>query len=724
MTFSICNKEYNINDLDEIIDSLELKFIKNSKKIEYLNIPFSFDIETTSTKDGDEKIAFMYAFVFGINGKCIMGRKWEEFIYILERLKDKLGLNDNKRIIIYSHNFAFEFQFIRKLLTWQKVFALDERKPVYALIDESGIEFRCSYIMSGYPLVTLGKNLQKYKVDKMVGDLDYELIRHSKTPLTEKEKGYILNDGLIVMAYIQEEIEYFGDITKLPLTKTSVVRNYVRKCCYYDGSHRKNVNKFINYRRLMKVLQITDVSEYKQLKNAFQGGFTHANMMASGTIIKGAKSFDFISSYPYVMVSEQYPMGRCEKVKLKSKEDFEFNLKYYCCLFTITFRNLESIATNEHPLSQSHCQFVGKFETDNGRIIRAEECTTTLTEQDYFIYRKFYKWDSCSIKHFKRYKKRYLPTDFIKAILKLYEDKTKLKGVKGKELEYNKAKEQINSAYGMCVTDICRDDIIYEEKNTQDVDDWSRLGVDYEKTIERYNNSVKRFLSYHWGVWVTAYARRNLFSAIVELGDDYIYSDTDSVKFINYENHKEYFEKYNRNVIKKLHRAMKYHNLDFDMVSPKTIKGETKTLGLWDFDGDYKYFKTLGAKRYMVVNQNDDISLTISGINKRNAIPFLKQQCRGNSVEETNINILKYFKDGMYVPSEYFDENTKEKKSATGKQTHTYVDEEKNGVVVDYLGNEGEYHAKSGTHLENADYTLSLSFDYLNLIMGVKEYAK
>ena len=34
-------------------------------------------------------------------------------------------------------------------------------------------------------------------------------------------------------------------------------------------------------------------------------------------------------------------------------------------------------------------------------------------------------------------------------------------------------------------------------------------------------------------------------------------------------------------------------------ISPKTIKGETKTLGVWDFDGFYTDFKTLGAKRYI-----------------------------------------------------------------------------------------------------------------------------
>ena len=55
------------------------------------------------------------------------------------------------------------------------------------------------------------------------------------------------------------------------------------------------------------------------------------------------------------------------------------------------------------------------------------------------------------------YKKQYLPTDLVKCILKLYWDKTTLKDVKGKELEYFKSKENINSCYGMCVTSIIKE---------------------------------------------------------------------------------------------------------------------------------------------------------------------------------------------------------------------------------------------------------------------------
>ena len=41
----------------------------------------------------------------------------------------------------------------------------------------------------------------------MNGDLDYSKIRNDKTPLSDAEWKYIYHDGLVVTAYIQEQIE-------------------------------------------------------------------------------------------------------------------------------------------------------------------------------------------------------------------------------------------------------------------------------------------------------------------------------------------------------------------------------------------------------------------------------------------------------------------------------------------------------------------------------------
>ena len=105
------------------------------------------------------------------------------------------------------------------MFEWEKVFAIDDRKPNYVLCKQ-GIEFRCSYQLSGYSLAMVGKNLQKYKVKKLEGDLDYNKIRHCETPLTAEEMAYCVHDVLVVMAYIHECIETEGNITQIPNTKT------------------------------------------------------------------------------------------------------------------------------------------------------------------------------------------------------------------------------------------------------------------------------------------------------------------------------------------------------------------------------------------------------------------------------------------------------------------------------------------------------------------------
>lgn len=664
---------------------------RSKNKIEYINIPCSFDIETSSFYYNGEKCCCMYEWTLGLNGACIIGRTWEDFVMCMGKLSEKLELSENKILVIYVHNLSYEFQFIRKLFLWTKVFAVDNRKPVYATTN-MGIEFRCSYLLSGYSLAKVGEHLTKYKVEKKVGDLDYEKLRHSKTPLSEKELGYCVNDVKVVMAYIMERIEIDGSITKIPLTKTGYVREYCRKNCMYNTGRNGKKYHDIDFYNLIGSLTL-EPDEYKQLKRAFQGGFTHANAFYSDTVIEKVGSDDFTSSYPCVMVAEMFPMSKGEVVEVRNDEEFFRNMKCYCCLFDIEFRNIRPKVSYENYISLSRCWNVEKAQVNNGRIVSAETLRTTITEQDFAIINKLYTWDSKAIGRFRRYKKSYLPTQLVKSILKLYQDKTILKGIDGKEVEYLASKEQLNSCYGMMVTDIVRDEYIYNGE-------WSLNDKDFDAAIDKYNHGRNRFLFYPWGVWVTAYARRNLFTGICEFKNDYIYSDTDSIKTVNRENHIDYINKYNTMMTDRLKRAMDYHGLSYDLIAPKTSTGKVKQLGVWDFEGTYDRFKTLGAKRYMV-EKDGKINITVSGLNKKVTVPYLMEKY-GNKVFEN-------FTNKLYIPADY-----------TGKNTHTYLDDEMQGIIIDYLGNVSEFHELSGIHLEKADYSLSLSDEYINYITSLE----
>ena len=692
--------------LKEAFEDRDIELVE-SNRIEYFNIPASFDIETSSfiaSKDENGepvKAATMYIWQLGLNGTVIYGRTWDEFDNVINELVDYLELSSKRHLLIYVHNLGYEFQFIRKRFEWDKVFAIKQRRPVYAIC--GGIEFRCSLFLSNYSLEYIGKNLlHKYPVEKLVGNLDYSKIRHSKTPLTDEELAYCINDVKVVMSYIQEKIEMDGDITRIPLTNTGYVRNYCRKECFYesipedDKEARKRVQ--MNYKAIMKSLQIQSEEEYEQMHRAFMGGFTHASALYSGRVMYDVGSADLTSSYPYTIVCEYFPMTKGEYIgSVEDNKLFNYYLSNYCCLFDIEFTNLEPIQEYENPISYSRCFIEGGYIVNNGRLVSADKCTTTITELDYDTISKFYRWDSVKIMNMRVYHRGYLPKALILAVLSLYEDKTTLKGVSGKEVEYLVSKNMINAAFGMMVTAVVRDEFEY-------ADEWFKKAADVDSQLAGYNNNFNRFLFYGWGVWVTAHARHNLFSAIYEFGTDYVYSDTDSIKGINFEQHMEYFKKYNDNVFEKLLDMCNHYNIPFNKCRPKTKNGEEKLIGVWDMEKPYVRFKTVGAKRYIYEYEDGELSLTVSGLNKKYAIPYL--------LEENNNNkdiIFEKFGEGMFIPAGH-----------TGKMTLTYIENEMCGTLVDYLGNKSTYHELSAIHMEPQSYFMSLVGDYIKFLKGVQ----
>lgn len=688
----------NYTNVDDVyLSQFEIKEIKTNKKVTYLNIESAFDIETTSYINNGEKSAFMYIWMFGLGlGKDIFyGRTWEELLDLCERLQHYFGLNENRRLVIYVHNLGYEFQFMCNYFKWENVFAINERKPIKALCSY-GIEFRDSYILSGYSLANTAKNLTTHKVRKLEGDLDYSLIRHQSTQLTDKELGYCSNDIEIILAYINEQIVQYDDITKIPLTNTGRVRKYVKDACYYTSSnHRKsNRGKYQRYRQIMSDLTL-DKPTYIQLKRAFMGGFTHSNPNHTNKTLNDVASIDLTSSYPTVMLADKFPMSRAKELNITSVEELKKAMSLYCLVFDLKLEGLRNTLKYESYISESKCFKMIKPVVNNGRVYDAELIETTITDVDFNIIEKVYEWDKISIANVRGFVKAYLPKSIIESILNLYQDKTTLKGVEGKEVEYLLSKGMLNSVYGMCVTDVVKDEHVFNET-------WGVERVDVDEKIDEYNKSKNRFLFYPWGIWVTAYARRNLWTAILNIGDDYIYSDTDSIKMLNFDSHKEYVEKYNKHIGKKLADMMEHYKLNVDLLAPKTIQGKAKPLGIWEFEGNYSHFKTLGAKRYLV-KENGEFHLTVAGLSKKNGINHMVNICGGDTEK-----VFDLFNDNLYIPAD-----------KTGKMTHTYIDTEKEMFVVDYDGVQERVLTLSGIHLEPCDFTLSISEQYNQFLRAI-----
>ena len=693
-----------MKSLEDVLDHLgELPTCWKGKK-HYYDIPASFDIETTNYVENGVKKACMYTWSFCICGWCVTGRTWEEWLECLDILHRRLDTNDQKILIIYVHNLDFEFQWMRKWLEWESVFALDQRRPCYART-KTGIEFRCSYILSGASLEYVGNNLQKYKIRKLVGSLDYSLPRHSGTFLTEEERSYSINDVRVVCAYIQEKIEHDGSLASVQLTKTGYVRKYIRDVCMPRGKRGRRSRDTLNYMSLMRSLKIQP-PEYLIQRDAFAGGYTHAAPAHVMQHLYKVRSKDLTSAYPSAMIAFRYPMSSGQRIKIESAEHFRKMLTRYCCIFRL---RLKGVAIREGvpdcPISASKCQRIDpEAVINNGRVAFADYLEIAITEVDFNIFERYYTWDSMEVGEFWIYRRGYLPKPIIEAVLHFYENKTQYKDVPEKAVEYALSKELLNSTYGCICTDILRDEQVYG-------DEWEDpVPPDLDEALKRYNNSRKRFLFYPWAVYVTAYVRMIiLMKAMLPLGDDQVYSDTDSVKYLNAERHEKIFEDYNEWITMMINKALDYHRIPRSRACPVTSKGKPKPLGVFDDEGDYDEFKTLGAKRYMVKKPGAlkvgdrvfDISITVSGVNKRSAVPWMI---------DSGLDPFEMFNNGLEIPAEH-----------SGKLTHFYIDNEVQGVLTDYLGEPRRIYERSCVHLAPAEYCMSISVAYLKYLKGFRE---
>ena len=153
----------------------------------------------------------------------------------------------------------------------------------------------------------------------------------------------------------------------------------------------------------------------------------------------------------------------------------------------------------------------------------------------------------------------------------------------------------MHSIYGMSVQDICKRNILYENDQFKFDDELSDQEL-YDKTIQ------KAFICYAWGVWTTARAREQLQIAINMTGDNFVYCDTDSVKFID--DGGVSFDKYNKS---RKQDSIKNGGVAADKA------GKQYYLGLYDYEGTYKRFITMGAKKYAYEDPAGQLHITVAG---------------------------------------------------------------------------------------------------------------
>ena len=662
---------------------------------------YTFDIETTSylslngknyvnldylkfsddEKDASVKCSLMYIWMFGVNDTVYYGRTWNELKNFLQILDN----NIKELKYVYVHNLGFEFQFLKSNFHFKDVTARKARQVMNATLRDYNIQFRCSYMLSNCKLEYVPK-VFNLNVEKKVGDLDYNKLRHSKTLLTDKELCYCEYDCLVLYEYIKKEREEYKDIKHIPLTSTGKVRRELKEL----------VQKDYRYKRLMYKAINTDPHIYNMLLDAFFGGYTHASYIWADTILKNVNSYDETSAYPYVLVSHKFPSTEFKKSTIKKVEDMSRKCAY---LLRVKFKNIKCKYYNTF-ISMSKCKNIIKGKYDNGRVIEAEELEITLTDVDFRFILDTY---NCEYEILESYWSiyNYLPKQFINFVLDKYVLKTKYKGVEGMEVEYSKEKNKFNALYGMSVTNMIKDNVIYKDE----LEEWFEEELTNDEIVEKLEKEKKKsFLSFATGVWVTAHARDNLLRRVIELDEYVCYCDTDSCKLVmGYD--EEVFNKYNKSVEDKIKFVSEILDIPFEKFAPVDKHGISHLLGVFEHEieewQEYSYneFITQGAKKYAYVSADKDkttneiiekIHITVAGVPKGGAKAL-------KSLDDFRDNFVFRYED-------------------TNKHLIAYNDFQEPTVLTDYLGNELYVDDKSGICILPNTYELSKAQDYVTLI--------
>ena len=601
----------------------------------------------------------MYIWQLQIGDLTIIGRTWEEYLDFLESMTK--FMEEKTYMVFHVHNLGFEFCFLRGIYRFDsdEVFAMDRRDVVKCEMF-GHFEYRCTYHLTNMPL---RKFLQQMKVPSLKTELDYSVLRFPWTELTPEELTYCINDVKGLVEALTKKMKMDGDtLYTIPMTSTGYVRRDVKKAMH-----------IFNHRQLQEIIPPYEV--YVLLREAFRGGNTHANRYYAGEIIEDVWSYDRVSSYPDVMINKKFPMGAWAKEpNMTVKRLVELERRGYAFVMRIAFENIRLKDQMEGCpyLSTDKCRIVKDGVYDNGRVLEASLLETTITDIDWRILTDMYTFDNAMVLQCYSSSYRYLPEPIRDSVRKYYAKKTELKGSEDEDDQYFYArfKEMVNACYGMMVQDPLRDNIIFTDENGfEEVED---------DPGEQYNRYKKKaFLSYAWGCWVSAWARLELhemMKIVKEQGGEFVYCDTDSVKyfgdvdFFSYNLEHEGYSIANRGVA-------------------DDRKGISHPLGVLELDGHYSRFKTMGAKKYAYEDEKG-LHITIAGVNKKKGAIELSKNGGLEAMQEGFI-----FREAGGSESVYNDLSY--------------------GI---YHTPEGDVDITSNVYIKESEYTLGMTAEYIRLL--------
>lgn len=587
---SFTTKVYENGDNFVLPSGTDVKVLKKNREEYHCSYPISFDIETTAYDyDGEERRAmFLFALDFDTQFQYV-GRTFQDLQYVLFHM-----MEDDRIFHIFVHNLSYETYFILQPLYFLlnmdfEIKLLDSRK-VWQL-RFNNIIFHDSAVITGASLEN-SANDWNTKYFKATGDFDYNRRYTTEEPIDHKSMGYMLLDTLALTECMQEHLKTYNQykLYELPKTKTGFVRKDVLRESRKDRSYR---NQFLK-------MALTP-HQYEMCRDAFEGGYTAGSPAYYGEVITGdIRCRDITSSYPFQILSGLYPIGKFAEYQWS---DFENMEQFIDCLYeksviaTYTFTNVRSKTAVPH-FSVSKALYIGEYEAFNGKLISTDYFERTMTEVAFLDFCRYYDFDEISIDNIMMAKKGELPKFMLDSNIKYFTAKSTLKGVDGKEREYMSGKANLNSIYGMSASRIDRDEWYLDIEDME----CGKTPCNLAETLDKYYSSENSCIHYQWACYVTSYARHQVYEMMDICGDNWIYTDTDSVYYISTPEIEESFETYNMSLCR-----------DYQAT---TSKGKITTLGEVTPDGEYKEFVQYGAKKYCKRDKDGELHITVAGVPK------------------------------------------------------------------------------------------------------------
>ena len=660
------------------LDLNKLKLSGDRFRFGYLKIGCAFDIETTSfySPKYDKDLATMYIWQLSLNKDTIIGRTWEEFKELIEKLSDFAAEHDGV-ILCLIQNLSFEFQFIKSLFAWNinregypDIFAKDDRTILYAKY--KNIEFRDTLALTGMSLARYQKNYN-LDVGKLEGDLDYTLYRHTKTNVTQREIAYCINDVQVLADFFYKYLlpTYIKPGIKIPLTSTGIVRADI-KAAFMEipKEERRKLQRRINNAQPTEEV-------YKLWRNyLFRGGLVHASTIACNYLWEESfASLDLKSAHPSNMLCLKYPW----KYNRRNKSLFPEILEQarsgeYDFFGVFIFHNIRASGFHSLESKNKIIEYSPDAVFENGRLVWASKIKVALISLDWFNYEDLYEWTSYEVRVIYQAKLDYLPDYVRKVICKYFYLKETLPK---DSVEYGLAKRKLNGIFGMAATSLPEREVIFNpETNEMDLSANTRS---YEE-LTRYLIMLPQ-----WAIYTAAATRRSIVRSIKACEFDSMYYDTDSNKIMHYEAHKQWFDNFNEERMK-LNRSMNVYDYD------KKYFGR---LGCFELEYMGTRFKVLGAKRYLV-EHDGEIQVTVAGMVKGS----LEKYCK-----KYNLDIWEMFTDDLRLPA-----------GDSEKKTTVYYDHDFTDTLTDYEGNTETVHEGSCVAIIDIAFTMSMEEDFINRI--------